>query len=620
MPAESFGPYVVYEQIGLGGMATVHRAETQGIAGFSKQVALKRMLPSVAADASLVKSFIREARLASLLRHGNVAQTYDLGKVGEIYFIAMELVKGRNLRQILKHCAGSGVRIPLPIAMNIVNQIADALDYAHNLCDESGQPLGIIHRDVSPSNVIVSEGGIVKLIDFGIAKASGSMATMSGTIKGKFGYMAPEYLEGFIDARADLFALGVIAHELLSNKPLFQGRDDMDTLFRVKDMAILPPSRLNPLVPPEIDAIVMTALERDPNKRWQRAQALRAALTSETQRLGLSALNQQVIEWVEQTFDEGDHEPEISISGGTTELPKGSNPQQSIQDVDWKAPSDAMTRKANAYEEEAMWKQASQDFPTALHRPTGRAATPKPNEFSDSDDVKTIGYDANATVSYEDVLKRGDRSGKRPSQPPPQGSMFDRPKQSSQPPAPVMQTTPQGRSMFDRPSPQPRRDTPVPVAQPGSRTQPENVVNRPLTPVPAAPAHEPAPMLSVPSGARTFPQMQQQPQPQMPHYGQPLPPQLPPLGSVPSGARTLPHMPHGGTLLGVGESQILHEQRIAEAAASGSMTGMSGRTDMPTRVEPEGKRRASNFLLAVLVLIVAGGAAAVVYFALPYLT
>src|SRR6185503_14663634 len=127
-PAEEFGPYVVYEQLGLGGMATVHRAEMGGIAGFSKQVALKRMLPSVANDASLVKSFIREARLASHLSHANVAQTYDLGKVGDTYFIAMELVPGHNLREILKHCAAVVGHMPLPIALNIVGQICDALD------------------------------------------------------------------------------------------------------------------------------------------------------------------------------------------------------------------------------------------------------------------------------------------------------------------------------------------------------------------------------------------------------------------------------------------------------------------------------------------------------------
>jgi serine/threonine protein kinase len=347
---EEFGPYLVYEQIGLGGMATVHRAEAHGVAGFKKAVALKRMLPSIASDASFVQSFIREARIASQLRHANVAQTYDLGKVGDTYFIAMELVTGHNLREILKHCAAVCGPMPLTLVLNILNQMCEALDYAHNLCDESGTPLGIIHRDVTPSNIIVSEGGVVKLIDFGIAKAQAAgMQTMSGTIKGKFGYMAPEYIAGRIDARADLFALGVIAHELLANRPLFQGKDDMDTLYNVRSQHVVPPSRFRAEVPAEIDAIVMTALERDPDRRWQRANALRTALTTETRRLGLAVLNNAVTDWLEWAFQQKkgnfqvDTDPSIVIESpepqaadslptmirpsGIVTLPRGSAPK-----------------------------------------------------------------------------------------------------------------------------------------------------------------------------------------------------------------------------------------------------------------------------------------------------
>jgi eukaryotic-like serine/threonine-protein kinase len=304
-PTEAFGPYLVYEQLGVGGMAQVHRATVEGIEGFVRPVALKRMLPHVAANEDMVKAFVREARLASYLRHVNVAQTYELGKVGDIYFIAMELVTGRTLRAVLRHCGSTTGPMPAQIALNILNQLCDALDYAHNLCDEAGQPLGIIHRDVSPSNIIVAEGGVVKLIDFGIAKASArGMQTQSGTIKGKFGYMAPEYIAGSIDARADLFALGVIAHELLTNTPLFTGDDDMQTLQRVRTMEIEPPSHRNPLVPAEIDDIVMTALARDPERRWQHATALRTAMTTLTKRLGLAVHNGQVIEWLDWAFDQ----------------------------------------------------------------------------------------------------------------------------------------------------------------------------------------------------------------------------------------------------------------------------------------------------------------------------
>lgn len=299
-PREEFGPYLVYEPLGTGGMAEVHRAEQPGIEGFRKVVALKRMLPHVAANEDMVRSFVREARLASYLRHANVAQTYELGKVGDVYFIAMELVEGRSLREILKRCAGLRKRMPVPLALNILNQICDALDYAHNLRDHDGNPLGIVHRDVSPSNVIVAEDGVVKLIDFGIAKATAaSMQTMSGTIKGKYGYMAPEYLAGSLDARADLFALGVIAHELLTNHPLFTTNDDIETLQRVRDMAIEPPGRINSEVPREIDDIVMTALERNPDRRWQQATALRAALTTLTHRLGMQVTNMEVVRWLD---------------------------------------------------------------------------------------------------------------------------------------------------------------------------------------------------------------------------------------------------------------------------------------------------------------------------------
>jgi len=304
-PAEAFGPYLVYEQLGVGGMAQVHRAEVIGIEGFKRSVALKRMLEHVASNDDMVKAFVREARLASYMRHRNVAQTYELGKVGDIYFIAMELITGFTLREVLKHCGQTTGPMPVPIALNILNQICDALDYAHNLTDESGQPLGIIHRDVSPSNIIVAEGGCVKLIDFGIAKASAAgMQTMSGTIKGKFGYMAPEYIGGSLDARADLFAIGVIAHELLTNRPLFSGPEDMETLQRVMKMEITPPSRFNPQVPVEIDEIVMTALERDPERRWQHATALRTALTTLTQRLGLVVHDAHVIEWISWALEQ----------------------------------------------------------------------------------------------------------------------------------------------------------------------------------------------------------------------------------------------------------------------------------------------------------------------------
>jgi serine/threonine protein kinase len=210
----------------------------------------------------------------------------------------MELITGFTLREVLKHCGPTTGPMPVPVALNILNQICDALDYAHNLADDAGQQLGIIHRDVSPSNIIVAEGGCVKLIDFGIAKASAvGMQTMSGTIKGKFGYRR-RYIGGSIDARADLFAVGVtIAHEAAHESSAILGSDDMDTLNRVMKMEIHPPSRSNPHVPVEIDEIVMTALERDPERRWQHASPAHRADDADRGGSG-SWSRRHVIEWI----------------------------------------------------------------------------------------------------------------------------------------------------------------------------------------------------------------------------------------------------------------------------------------------------------------------------------
>ena len=308
-PREIFGPYRVYEKLGVGGMAEVHRAEVHGADAQDadeppRVVALKRMLPHVASNQDLVQAFAREGRLGSLLQHPNVPRTYEVGLIAGTYFIAMEYIAGPTLREVLQHCGPTTGPVPVPVALNIINQLCDAVDYAHNLADDSGVPLGIIHRDVSPSNVIVAPGGVVKLIDFGIAKVTkATMQTMSGTIKGKFGYMAPEYVGGHLDARADLFALGVIAHELLTNRPLFTAPDDRTTLQRVQLMEVLPPSQLNRLVPKAIDEIVMTALERDPERRWQQASALRSAMTTLTQRLGMVIPDADVVTWLDAAFE-----------------------------------------------------------------------------------------------------------------------------------------------------------------------------------------------------------------------------------------------------------------------------------------------------------------------------
>ncbi|MCW5803590.1 MAG: protein kinase [Deltaproteobacteria bacterium] len=297
-----FGAYVVGELLGAGGMATVHRAEDRAR---RRVVALKRLLPSLSEDPEIVRSFVGEARLAMELHHPNIAETYDAGIIDGTHYIAMELVSGPTLAQIVRQIAAARVgAIPMGIVLAMIAQVCDGLDHAHNLTDASGAPLGLVHRDVSPVNLIVSNKGIVKLIDFGIVKVRNSdVHTAAGTIKGKFAYLAPETMGGGpIDHRADLFGLGVIAHELLAGRRLFHAGTDLATIHNITELPIQPPSRWSPEVTRDIDDIVLTALQRDPAARWQSGRAMRAAIANAMDHLKLTTGPAEVLAWVEWAF------------------------------------------------------------------------------------------------------------------------------------------------------------------------------------------------------------------------------------------------------------------------------------------------------------------------------
>jgi serine/threonine protein kinase len=280
----------------------VHRAEH---IAERRTVALKRLLPHLRGHTELATAFAREGELARHMRHPNVAQTYEVGAVAGVPFLAIELVPGPTLDQIMRHSQAVAGAIPIPVALALLVQICDALDYAHNLTDRDGRVLGIVHRDVSPPNVIVSNTGVVKLVDFGIAKIQNTSAmgnfnvTGKNVIKGKMGYVAPEYLQGMLDTRADIFAVGVIAHELLTGRRLFEGADDFETTARVLEMPIQPPSRWALGVPKDLDTIVLTALARDPEQRWQAASAMRTALGQ----CGIAIASEAaLLEWVTWAF------------------------------------------------------------------------------------------------------------------------------------------------------------------------------------------------------------------------------------------------------------------------------------------------------------------------------
>lgn len=294
---ERFGSYEIYEKLGSGGLAAVHLARSRAIAN---PVALKRLFPHIANVRELVGAFIDEARLAKYLRHPGIARVYEFGKLRGIYFIAFEFVPGPTLLQLQEHCRECVGTIPTKVVLEIAYQLCDALDHAHNLRDELGLPLGIVHRDVSPSNVIVSNTGQVKLIDFGLAKTKQqTVHSQAGVIKGKLNYVAPEYLAGKLDARCDLWALGVVMYELLTGRRLFDAPEQAQILDRVRALPIPPPSRANPEVPRRVDEIVLAALSRDPEKRWQRASDMRDAIGQAAEgRL----TEKQFVSWVEWAF------------------------------------------------------------------------------------------------------------------------------------------------------------------------------------------------------------------------------------------------------------------------------------------------------------------------------
>jgi len=270
---QAFGKYVLTDRIGAGGMAEIFRATAFGVEGFTKEVCIKRILPNLTIDETFIKMFITEAKISVSLHHANIVQVFDLGRIGEHYFIAMELVRGRDLLQIINRCRTLKRRLPVPISLYLISQVCNGLEYAHRVKVE-GRPAGIIHRDVSPSNILVSWEGDVKVADFGIAKASHKdEKTATGTMKGKYGYMSPEQVLGeSIDHRSDIFATGILLYESLVAKRLFKGDTDLETLEKVRAALVpSPPSATNKKVPVEVDQLVYKALALKREDRFQNA-------------------------------------------------------------------------------------------------------------------------------------------------------------------------------------------------------------------------------------------------------------------------------------------------------------------------------------------------------------
>jgi serine/threonine protein kinase len=278
---DAYGPYRLIDRVAVGGMAEVFKAKRSGVEGFEKVVAVKRILPHLSDNQEFVDMFVNEAKMVAGLTHPNIVQIFDLGRIDKSYYIAMEYVHGHDLRTILKRAKEKGMRMPLDLSLHIVNEVCAALEYAHRKKDDKGRPMQIVHRDVSPQNIMISFEGDVKLTDFGIAKAATKAGnTDRGALRGKLLYMSPEQAWGQpIDRRSDLYSLGIVLYEMITDrKPFLGGSTELSILEAVRQGEIAPPRGANPRIPESLENVVMKALAKDADARYQDAAEMHRGL------------------------------------------------------------------------------------------------------------------------------------------------------------------------------------------------------------------------------------------------------------------------------------------------------------------------------------------------------
>ena len=274
---EHYGRYQLLERIGKGGMAEVFRAMSVGAEGFRRIFVIKRIRPEKSDSSEFIEMFCEEARLCALLHHPNIVQVYDFGQIDGSYFLAMEYLRGKDLSTTMRALRLARQAMPPALAVHIAEQVAAGLHYAHTLTDGAGNGIQIIHRDVTPSNIMLLRTGAVKILDFGIAKAANAgelTQSTSGRVKGKLAYLSPEQVRcAPLDTRADVFALGVVLWEMLTGQRLFSADTEFHTMRNVLNQTVPPPSSKRPGIPPSLDVVVARALDRDRDKRYPTAQA-----------------------------------------------------------------------------------------------------------------------------------------------------------------------------------------------------------------------------------------------------------------------------------------------------------------------------------------------------------
>jgi serine/threonine protein kinase len=301
-----FGKYILLEQIAVGGMAKLYSAKITGVEGFEKLIAIKTILPHFAEEKELVSSFIDEAKLAALLNHQNIVQIYDFGAMENSYYISMEYLFGKDLRIIANKSKEKGGQFSLGDALYIISRICSGLEYAHTLKDFQGKPLNIIHRDISPQNVIITYEGDVKIVDFGIAKAaSQSSVTQHGMIKGKVSYMSPEQAAGkSIDHRSDIFSTGILLYELITGRRMFTGESTMQILAKVREVQFAPAEEYISDLPQKLSWILKKALAKEPANRYQSCGEMFADLEECLVELSLRSSTTGLSQYMKSLFEE----------------------------------------------------------------------------------------------------------------------------------------------------------------------------------------------------------------------------------------------------------------------------------------------------------------------------
>jgi eukaryotic-like serine/threonine-protein kinase len=542
------GRYEVISHLATGGMAQIYLARQTGLGSFERHVVLKTILRERAADQRFVTMFLDEAKLAATLNHQNVAQVYEVDHADGAYFMAMEYVHGENTRAILETTIRRGWTIPQELGIMIISGAAAGLHHAHERRGKNGQPLQIVHRDVSPANVMVGYDGSIKVLDFGIAKAEErATKTIGGTIKGKYGYMSPEQCKGKpIDRRSDIFALGIVLYELSTLRRAFKGNDDFETMKRIVAGDLVLPSTLVPGFPRELEAIILTALASDPGARFQTAQELIEALDAFAVRAKLTGSNTAMSRFMGQLF-------------GTKKEPWIDAGLQST-DHTLVTPADIVESEDEDDNDETLVVENRQDVQRVLEQLSASPRTAAP---------------ASPMVAQPPPTE--------PTPRPPAAERAQRPsvrRTGERPALPFSGTPPPSVERAGAPMPHPSERKTVPMPRPtGERPRPSdpNLAMTVIGPVPLTPQEAPPPVASlvgIPSGSLSGSMPAMSPMPPVPMPPVTMPPATMPPMPVPPMPSGTPTVPAAGASM----------PSIPSAAASARSLAPSG---LPTLVADE---------------------------------